>query len=75
MSRCVRPTATDPSRYSASVRICLLTTQDLDADPFPEDDWPCDPRPFMPEAEWHVATLVGKVNSVRQVEQLTDLRH
>ncbi len=59
-------------RYSASVRICLLTTQNLDADPFPEDDWPCDPRPFMPEAEWHVATLVGKVNSVRQVEALID---
>ncbi len=39
------------------MRICLFTTQDLDADPFPADDWPCDPRPFMPEAEWHVATL------------------
>ena len=39
------------------MRICLLTNQDLDADPFPEDDWPCDPRPFLPEATWHVATL------------------
>jgi len=39
------------------MRICLLTTQDLDADPFPANDWPCDPRPFLPEAEWHVATL------------------
>ena len=39
------------------MRICLLTTQDLDADPFPEDDWPCDPRPFLPEAEWTVAVL------------------
>ena len=54
------------------MRICLLTTQDLDADPFPEDDWPCDPRPFMPEATWTVATLSGKVNSVRQVEDLID---
>ena len=53
-----------------SLRICLLTTQDLDADPFPEDDWPCDPRPFYPDAEWHVETLVGKVNSVAQVEKL-----
>jgi D-alanine-D-alanine ligase len=52
------------------LRICLLTTQNLDADPFPEDDWPCDPRPFMPEAEWHVATLKGKKGSVRQVERL-----
>ena len=56
------------------MKICLLTTQDLDADPFPDDDWPCDPRPFMPEAEWHVATLVGKVNSVAQVEALIKQR-
>ena len=39
------------------MRICLLTTQDLDADPFPEDDWPCDPRPFLPEAEWTLEVL------------------
>lgn len=39
------------------MRICLLTTQDLDADPFPDDDWPCDPRPFLPEADWDVAVL------------------
>lgn len=39
------------------MRICLLTDQDLDRDPFPEDDWPCDPRPFLPDAEWEVATL------------------
>ena len=54
------------------MRICLLTTQDLDADPFPDDDWPCDPRPFIPEAQWHVATLVGKHESVAQVEQLIE---
>ena len=54
------------------MRICLLTTQDLDADPFPDDDWPCDPRPFMPEAQWHVAVLEGKENSVKQVEALID---
>ena len=53
-----------------ALRICLLTTQKLDAVPFPEDDWPCDPRPFLPEAEWHVATLKGKKGSVRQVERL-----
>ena len=52
------------------MRICLLTTQDLDADPFPEDDWPCDPRPFLPEADWHVATLEGKEASVHEVERL-----
>ena len=53
-----------------NLRICLLTTQELDVDPFPDDDWPCDPRPFMPEAQWHVATLVGKEASVNQVEKL-----
>ena len=57
---------------ASTLRICLLTTQDLDLDPFPEDDWPCDPRPFMPEADWHVAVLVGKENSVKQVEALID---
>ncbi|MDH3744312.1 MAG: D-alanine--D-alanine ligase [Acidobacteriota bacterium] len=51
------------------MRICLLTNQDLDADPFPADDWPCDPRPFLPEATWHLATL-EKATSVEQVKNL-----
>jgi len=49
-----------PGERPPALRICLLTTQDLDADPFPRDDWPCDPRPFLPEATWHVANLDGK---------------
>ena len=53
------------------MRVCLLTSQDLDADPFPEDDWPCDPRPFLPEADWHVATLV-KRTAVRDVTRLAE---
>jgi D-alanine-D-alanine ligase len=48
------------------MRICLLTTQDLDADPFPADDWPCDPRPFLPNAEWHLEVL-SRANSVERV--------
>jgi len=48
------------------MRICLLTDQDLDADPFPKGDWPCDPRPFVPEAEWTVLTL-KKDAAVQQV--------
>jgi D-alanine-D-alanine ligase-like ATP-grasp enzyme len=52
------------------VRICLLTHQDLDADDFPEDDWPCDPRPFLPEHEWHVAPLYDKWTSVKHVEAM-----
>ena len=51
------------------MRICLLTTQDLDADLFPKDDWPCDPRPFLPDADWHVATL-KKRTGVAQVTRL-----
>jgi D-alanine-D-alanine ligase len=48
------------------MRICLLTNQDLLADPFPSDDWPCDPRPFYPEAHWRVEYL-KKSTSVEQV--------
>ena len=51
------------------MRICLLTTQDLDADPFPDDDWPCDPRPFLAEAEWTVAILEWP-HAARQVREL-----
>ncbi|NNF26613.1 MAG: hypothetical protein HKN73_05305 [Gemmatimonadetes bacterium] len=54
------------------MRICLLTTQDLDADPFPEDDWPCDPRPFVPDAEWHVEVL-EKNTAVQRVLALSTM--
>ena len=47
-----------------AVKICLLTSQDLFADPFPADDWPCDPRPFF-EAEWHVEDLSSKDGPAR----------
>jgi hypothetical protein len=45
---------------------CLLTNQDLLAEPFPRGDWPCDPRPFYPEGEWHVECL-RKATSVAQL--------
>jgi D-alanine-D-alanine ligase-like ATP-grasp enzyme len=48
------------------MRICLLTNQDLLADPFPADDWPCDPRPFYPGAHWEVECL-EKSTSVERV--------
>lgn len=48
------------------MRICLLTDQDLDARPFPKGDWPCDPRPYLPEADWSVLTL-EKSRAVAQV--------
>ena len=50
------------------MRICLLTNQDLLAVPFAADDWPCDPRPFYPEAQWEVEFL-RKASSVAQVER------
>jgi len=53
------------------VRVCLLTTQDLDADPFPANDWPCDPRPFLPEADWHLAVL-SRSDSVAHVTRLVE---
>jgi len=49
-----------------SLKICLLTDQELDLDPFPKGDWPCDPRPFMPDADWKVLTL-DKKNAVSEV--------
>ena len=58
-----------PLGYSLAMRICLLTTQDLDADPFPDDDWPCDPRPFFPEAEWS-AHFIRRPHSVKAVNAL-----
>lgn len=56
------------------MRICLLTTQDLDAlsADDTDDDWPCDPRPFLPDDEWHVATLSGKQNAIAQTERLIE---
>jgi D-alanine-D-alanine ligase len=48
------------------MRIVLFTDQDLDMDPFPADDWPCDPRPHMPEADWGLVTL-EKTNAVLKV--------
>ncbi len=47
------------------MRICLLTNQDIDDTP-PADDWLCDPRPFLPDADWDVLVL-EKENAVRRV--------
>ena len=50
------------------MRICLLTNQDLLADPFAADDWPCDPRPFFSTAQWQVEYL-KKSTAVEQVSR------
>lgn len=54
------------------MKICLLTHQDLDAHPFPADDFRCDPRPFLPKDDWHVETLLCNQTSVARVEALID---
>ena len=48
------------------MRICLLTDQNLNAKRFPKDDWPCDPRPFLPEAKWSAIEL-WKEYAVQQI--------
>lgn len=53
------------------MRICLLTNQDLED--LPDGDWPCDPRPYLPEATWEVTTL-EKTNAVEQVIALSRKR-
>lgn len=53
------------------MRICLLTNQDLED--LPEDDWPCDPRPYFPEADWEMVCL-EKYNAVEQVVALSQKR-
>ena len=57
------------SGYHPAVRICLITNQELDTVPFPANDWPCDPRPFLPDDEWHLLTLEDKYTSVAEVER------
>jgi D-alanine-D-alanine ligase len=54
------------------MRICLLTNQDLDDPNIREDDWPCDPRPFLPDDDWRLAILGEKHESVAQVEALIE---
>ena len=51
------------------MRICLLTDQDLDSDELPDDDWPCDPRPYLPDADWTLAVL-EKDTAVPQINEL-----
>ena len=52
------------------MRICLLTNQDLNDPTIRDHDWPCDPRPFMPNDEWHLAVLGDKYEASGQVESL-----
>ncbi len=52
------------------VHICLLTNQDLDDPLLAERDWPCDPRPFIPDADWHLVVLGNKASAPTQVEDL-----
>jgi D-alanine-D-alanine ligase-like ATP-grasp enzyme len=51
------------------MRICLLTDQDLDAEDFAADDWPNDPRPYLPEADWTLVVL-EKHTAVSRINRL-----
>ncbi|HST26296.1 MAG TPA: SET domain-containing protein-lysine N-methyltransferase [Gaiellaceae bacterium] len=40
------------------MKVCLLTDDYLDStSPFKEHDLACDPRPYLPEADWHSVSL------------------
>lgn len=54
------------------MRICLLTNQDITEDPFPDTDWPCDPRPYLPKATWHVEVLLNKKQGPIRTKELID---
>jgi len=50
----------------------LLTNQDIDETPFPDEDWPCDPRPYIPDAEWTLAVLEDKESGPVRTKELID---
>jgi D-alanine-D-alanine ligase-like ATP-grasp enzyme len=53
------------------MRICILTYDDADLEaPHPEEPTPCDPRPFVPDAEWSEFQL-EKATAVHRVVQLS----
>ncbi len=54
------------------MRICLLTNQDIDEDPFPKEDWPCDPRPYLPDADWHLEVLQDKESGPLRTRELIE---
>ncbi len=35
--------------------------------PLPDGDWPCDPRPYLPDADWTLQVLDDKYTSVERV--------
>lgn len=55
-----------------ALRICLLSDQELDAEVFPADDWRCDPRPYLPEADWTLRTLTKQTAVAQVVEAASE---
>ncbi len=64
----VPPTTDPPTAGENGLKICLLTDQDL-SKPLDESGFPCDPRPYLSEAEWHL----GVVEAGRSIRQVMDL--
>ncbi len=50
--------------------VCLLTNQDVDDPSIAEYDWPCDPRPHLPQVDWHTVELGAKAEAPRAVKRL-----
>ncbi len=50
--------------------VCLLTNQDVTDPSIAEYDWACDPRPHLPEADWHTVELGDKASAPREVRDL-----
>ncbi|MCH2137229.1 MAG: hypothetical protein MK101_11750 [Phycisphaerales bacterium] len=57
------------SKRLKPLHVCLLTNQDLDDPQVLKDDWPCDPRPFLPEATWHLTVLEDKPSAAGIVRE------
>lgn len=55
------------------MKICLLTDAYADStSPFKDHDLPCDPRPYLPEADWHSVAL-QRSTAVGTVEELAGM--
>lgn len=50
--------------------VCLLTNQDVDDPSIAEYDWACDPRPYLPDADWHAVELGDKAAAPKEVRAL-----
>ena len=68
--RCCGGSGDSTPDFATIMRICLLTDAYVGSDsPLREYDLPCNPRPFLPDAEWERVVL-EKSTAVRQIMAL-----